>query len=142
MNKVIRWFFVLLGIGGLIFVRMNEDVIFYDPFLQFFKLEAKPELFPAFDWKMLLESHLLRFFLNLIFSLLIIEFLFLRTKWTFQAMILLLSAQLLFSLIYGVLLQTEFSASYLFSFYVRRFVIQPVILLFIVPLYYFRLKTQ
>lgn len=141
MFRILRWLLVGIGIIGLISVRSSEAVLFYDPFLAFFKLEVKPDTFPQFEWAPLLTSYLHRFFLNLFFSLLIIHFIFLRPVWTFQALVLIGLSQILFTLIYVYLIQNEFNAGYLFSFYVRRFVIQPLVLLIIIPLFYFRLKN-
>lgn len=141
MLKMLRWMLVVVGIIGLISVRASEDLLFYDPFLAFFKLEIQPETFPEFDWWPLAVSYLLRFLLNLFFSLVIIHFIFLRPLWTFQALVLMVVSQVLFTLIYFYLIREEFNAGYLFSFYVRRFVIQPLVLLVIIPLFYFRWKN-
>lgn len=141
MLKMLRWMLVVVGIIGLISVRASEDLLFYDPFLSFFKLEIKQETFPEFDWWPLAVSYLLRFLLNLFFSLVIIHFIFLRPLWTFQALVLMVVSQVLFTLIYFYLIREEFNAGYLFSFYVRRFVIQPLVLLVIIPLFYFRWKN-
>ena len=91
--KILSWFFVVLGILGLISIRMLEDQIFYDPFLPYFHEANKHAVFPNFEWAKLIFSYSLRFLLNLFF------------------------------------------------FYMRRFVIQPLILLVIIPLFYYRKKT-
>ena len=44
--------------------------------------------------------------------------------------------------IYLYCIHTKFEIGYLFSFYMRRFVIQPLILLVIIPLFYYRKKTM
>ena len=132
-----NWIGVALCVGGLFGVRYLENVLFYDPFLDYFANIGNPA-FPHFEWARLIGSHLFRFLLNLIFSLGIIHFLFLNKKWTFQAMVLITLSFILFFPIYLYSVYTEFSFGNLFSFYIRRFVIQPLPVLLIVPLFYYR----
>ena len=136
MNKI-KWLLVALCIIGLVGVRVLENKIFYDPFLDYFANIGNPA-FPQFEWTRLIGSHLFRFLLNLIFSLGIVHFLFLNKKWTFQAMVLITLSFIIFFPIYLYSVYTEFSFGSLFSFYIRRFVIQPLPVLLIVPLFYYR----
>lgn len=119
-------------------VRMLEDQIFYDPFLNYFHEGNKNISFPEFEWGKLIVSHLFRFILNLFFSCIIIHFLFKNKDWTVQGAILI---SIIFAItlpIYLYCIYDRFDIGYLFSFYMRRFVIQPLILLLIVPLFYYR----
>ena len=136
MNKI-KWLLVAFCIIGLVGVRVLENKIFYDPFLDYFANIGNPA-FPHFEWARLIGSHLFRFLLNLIFSLGIVHFLFLNKKWTFQAMVLITLFFIIFFPIYLYSVYTEFSFGNLFSFYIRRFVIQPLPVLLIVPLFYYR----
>ncbi|SFI35946.1 exosortase F system-associated membrane protein [Halpernia frigidisoli] len=139
--KSFKWIFVLLALAGLIAVRTVEDRLFYDPFLDFFKSADVNAKFPAFNWWPLVLNYLFRFGLNLVFSLVIIQALFQNKKWTLQALVLIsIVFSITFSL-YLICISTKFEIGYLFSFYMRRFVIQPLILLLIVPLFYYR-KAQ
>ena len=122
----------------LIGVRVVENQIFYDPFLDFFKSNIQQEKFPSFDWGKIIFSHILRFLLNLIFSLGVIYFLFLNKKWTIQTGVLIILSFIFFFPIYLYSVYTEFSFGNLFSFYIRRFVIQPLPVLLIIPLFYHR----
>ena len=137
MNKI-NGILVALCIIGLVGVRVLESKIFYDPFLKYFASTSSNPAFPHFEWGKLITSHLFRFLLNLIFSLGIVHFLFLNKKWTFQAMVLITLSFALFFPIYLYSVYTEFSFGNLFSFYIRRFVIQPLPILLIVPLFYYR----
>lgn len=133
-----KWFFVFVGILGLIGVRSVQNDLFYDPFLDFFKSADKKAIFPAFEWLPLILNHFFRFLLNAFFSVMIIHFLFLNKKYTFQALILMLIVFAITLPIYLFCVYTKFEIGYLFSFYMRRFVIQPLILLLIIPLFYYR----
>lgn len=136
--KILSWFLVLIGIFGLVSVRMLEDRLFYDPFLNYFHEAVKNIEFPSFEWGKLFLGHLFRFVLNLLFSCLIIHCLFKNKEWTVQGAILIAIIFAITFPIYLYCIYTRFEIGYLFSFYMRRFVIQPLVLLLIVPLFYYR----
>lgn len=138
--KILNWILVFVGILGLVSVRFLEDKIFYDPFLAFFKGNYKVAQIPEFLWGKLVISHFFRFLLNLFFSAFVIHFMFLNKKWTQQAVVLITVAFLFFFPIYLWCLHTKMEIGYLFTFSVRRFVIQPIILLLIIPIFYYRKK--
>ncbi|MBD3907329.1 exosortase F system-associated protein [Chryseobacterium sp. Ch-15] len=136
--KILNWFLVIVGVCGLFSVRILEDQIFYDPFLNFFHEGNKNISFPEFEWGKLIIGHIFRFVLNLFFSCVIIHFLFKNKEWTVQGAVLISIIFIITFPIYLYCISDRFDIGYLFSFYMRRFVIQPLILLLIVPLFYYR----
>ena len=136
--KILNWIIVILGIFGLIGVRMMEDRLFYDPFLDYFHLANKDAVFPDFVWFKLVLNYLFRFLLNLILSAVVVHFIFKNNQWTVQAMVLMLIVFAITFPLYLYAISTKFEIGYLFSFYMRRFVIQPLILLLIIPMFYYR----
>lgn len=138
--KLLNWLAVFAGILGLIGVRMAEDAIFYDPFVKFFRAADERAVFPDFEWVKLVISYIFRFSLNLLFSLIIVHFIFNNKKWTIQAAVLIMMVFAITLPVYLYCVYTRFEIGYLFSFYMRRFVIQPLILLMIIPLFYYRKK--
>lgn len=136
--KFLSIFIVVLGIFGLIGVRMVEDSVFYDPFLDYFHAADKNAPFPDFEWAKLILNYIFRFSLNLILSALIVHSIFKNKEWTMQAVVLMLLVFAITFPIYLYCIYTRFEVGYLFSFYMRRFVIQPLILLLIIPLFYYR----
>lgn len=139
---MLRWILVLIGFLGLIGIRVLEDIVFYDPFLMFFKSADHSAVVPDFHWGKLVISYLFRFGLNTLFALMIIHFLFLKKEWTKQAFVLII---LIFAIVFPIYLfciKDRFEFGYLFSFYIRRFVIQPLTLLLIVPIFYYRKKME
>ena len=138
--KILNFILVFAGILGLISVRSLEDKIFFDPFLEFFKADYKVAQVPDFIWGKLMLSHFFRFALNLIFSAIVVHLMFLNKKWTIQAVVLMAVAFLFFFPIYLWCLYSKMEIGYLFTFSVRRFVIQPIILLLIIPIFYYRKK--
>lgn len=140
--KILRWFFVILCIFGLISIRMWEDQVFYDPFLQYFHKADKHAVFPEFGWIKLIFNYIFRFVLNLFFSAAMVYFIFKNRAWMLQAVILMVLVFAITFPIYLYCIYAKFEIGYLFSFYMRRFVIQPLILLLIIPLFYYREKVM
>ena len=136
--KLTNWIFAIIGICGLIGIRMVENQLFYDPFLNYFHEANKQLAFPEFVWSKLILNHLFRFVLNVFFSAIILQAFFNNKKWTIQGVVLMALVFLITFLVYLYCLHTKLEIGYLFTFYMRRFVIQPVILLLIIPLFYYR----
>lgn len=140
--KILNWIIVIAAIFGLISVRFLENKIFYDPFLEYFKGDYKVAKIPDFVWGKLILSHFFRFLLNLVFSAIAIHFMFRSKVWTLQAALLITIAFLVFFPIYLWCLYGKMEVGYLFTFSVRRFVIQPIVLLLIIPIFYYRKKLK
>lgn len=140
--KILNWLLAAIAIFGLISVRMVEGQIFYDPFQAFFHLANKHAPFPNFNWTPLILNYLFRFGLNLILSAAVVYFIFKNKQWTLQAIVLMLIVFAITFPLYLYCIHTKFEIGYLFSFYMRRFVIQPLILLLIIPLFYYRKHVQ
>ncbi|WP_375180723.1 exosortase F system-associated protein [Chryseobacterium sp.] len=136
--KNLKWILVILGILGLISVRILEDRIFYDPFLNYFHEANKNLPFPDFEWGKLIFGYIFRFILNLLFSCVVIHFWFRNKQWTIQGAVLITIIFAITFPIYLYCIYDRFEIGYLFSFYMRRFVIQPLTLLLIIPMFYYR----
>ncbi|WP_312300396.1 exosortase F system-associated membrane protein [Chryseobacterium sp.] len=136
--KILNILLVITGLCGLVSVRIFEDTLFYDPFLNYFH-EANQKIdIPAFEWGQLIRGHLFRFALNLLFSCMIIYGLFKSKEWTIQGAVMMAIVFAIAFPIYLYCINDNFGIGYLFSFYMRRFVIQPLIILLIVPMFYYR----
>lgn len=140
--KLLKWLLVAIAIFGLIGVRMLEDQLFYDPFQAYFHLSNKHAAFPDFNWLPLILNYIFRFGLNLFLSAVIVNLIFKNKQWTMQAVVLMLIVFAITFPIYLYCIHTQFEVGYLFSFYMRRFVIQPLILLLIIPMFYYRKHLQ
>jgi len=136
--KILNYCGVILCILGLIGVRVLEHNLFYDPFLSYFSVANPNAYIPDFEWGALILHYGFRFFLNLIFSVGIIHFLFRKKNWTLQAALLISIVFVIALALYLYCIYTRFEVGYLFSFYMRRFVIQPLVVLLLVPIFYYR----
>ena len=143
MKRWQRVLLIIVGIAGIFSVRIFEEQWFYDPMLAYFKTVDFQSAFPPLDWSRLVPSHILRFLLNLTFSLLLIHGIFGKKQWTKMSAWVIVGVFCIVFPIYLYCLYSEMSIGYLFTFYVRRFVIQPLLLLLLIPiLYYLRYQQR
>lgn len=140
-NKV-AFLLIVSCLIGLIAIRGYEEYWFYDPFLVYFKNDYLNLPFPEFDGIKLFLSLTFRFFLNTFFSLLILYLLFKDLEiLKFLSLLYTISFVLLTSIFFIIVLFWDESSNFLL-FYIRRFLIQPLFLLLVVPAIYFQKRAQ
>lgn len=144
MNKWIRYIFTTVLIFGLILVRKYEDILFYDPFLAFFKGDFLNKEFPEYDLARISIHIIFRYLLNSILTLGIIGLLFWSWKYVKFTALVLLGFLLILLPLYLFMIESEFSIGENLGFYIRRFLIQPMVLLILIPAFYYQkfLKNQ
>lgn len=136
-NKYIRYAIAILLILGLILVRKFEDVIFYDPFTDYFRLLGRPN-FPDVDIAKFNASTMLRYAINTLLTVLIIWFIFWNRSYVKFSILVLIIALIILLPIYNYLISTQFSSGEMIFFYVRRFLIQPMFVLILIPCFYYQ----
>lgn len=118
-------------------IRFFQHDLFYDPLISFFKGEYQNNSLPKMDSLKLLGSVSFRFILNSIVSLVLIYLIFKDYN-------LLKFASLLFGITFVVLIvffsiliysKTE---NYFLLFNIRRFLIQPLLVILFVPAFYYQ----
>lgn len=129
-----------LGVCTLAAVRYFEHHLFYDPFIEFFKSNYQAKAFPNIQLYALLVSVSFRYFLNAIIGLVLIKVLFIKKEYVKAAALVYLIAFLVFISVYFLLLVNQ--SDYFFLFYVRKFLIHPVLLLILLPAIFFNLKFK
>ena len=143
MQNLKRYSIIILLILGLILIRAFETDLFYDPFLVFFKNDYLYLDAPVFDITKLIGFTTLRFVLNTMLSLGIIYFVF-KDKGVlkFSAVIYTIAYVILISVFLFLVLHAK-QDQYFILFNVRRFLIQPILLLLLLPAFYYQkeLKT-
>ncbi|MGL5112916.1 MAG: exosortase F system-associated membrane protein [Flavobacterium sp.] len=128
LGVLLIFFFVL--------IRAFETHLFYDPFLAFFKSEYAGLSLPNFEPFQLFVGLLLRYGLNTILSLALLYVIFEDKK-------LLQFSGVLFAIFFVVLVTVLFCLlhyhqNYMFIFYIRRFLIQPIFILLFIPGFYYQ----
>ncbi len=136
-RKWLNYLIAFALVFGLILVRMYESQLFYDPFLQYFKGDYFNAEFPKYDLNKIGLNIVFRYVLNTLISLGIIWFLFKdKQKLRFTIFVSLVFLIVLLP-IYLYMIKTEFSIGQNIGFYIRRFLIQPMLVLMLVPAFFY-----
>ncbi|MFK5982361.1 MAG: exosortase F system-associated protein [Flavobacteriaceae bacterium] len=139
-TKTLKIIILVLLASLLILVRMFENELFYDPLLSFFKSDYSNNPLPEMNSFKLLGNIAFRFLLNTIVSLGILWVVF-RDKGILKLSVFLFGILFcILMLAYSYLVFYSNSESFLPLFYVRRFLIQPILLLVLLPAFYFQKK--
>ncbi len=139
MGKISKILIVAVLVGLLVLVRAFENWLFYDPLLDFFKGDYLNKPLPPLDGFKLQTGIVLRFLLNTLLSLAIIWVLF-RDRGLIKLSVVLYSFLfvILFLAISLIIFNSEKVGGFMVLFYVRRFLIQPIFLLILLPAFYFQ----
>ena len=139
MKLLLKISIVSAAIFCLIAIRYWQGQLFYDPLLHFFKGEYLQSVsLPELDALKLYLHVILRFWLNSALSILILVVLFPK-KEIFRIALLLYGCLFLLLIIAFVTIIGIYDAQWsMLLFYVRRFLIQPILLLVLVPAFYYQ----
>lgn len=135
--------FKILGIAVLcvllVLIRAYEQELFYDPLLEYFKIDYKSMPLPQMDVLQLQLGVVVRFILNTVVSLAMLWLIF-RDKDILKLSLVLYAVLfvLLFATFSFVVFTSKGATDQFVLFYVRRFLIQPLFLLILVPAFYFQ----
>lgn len=139
MPKYLKIILIVLLAGFLVLIRAFEDSLFYDPLLSFFKGEYSTQPLPEMDGFALQTGIVLRFLMNTLISLAIIWLIFNdRGIFKLSAILYSLLFVVLFLVFSFIIFNSEEVGNHMALFYVRRFLIQPVFLLILLPAFYFQ----
>lgn len=133
------WLFVLFVL--LVLIRVFENELFYDPYLTFFKNDYLYIDNPRREVFKLVVFTALRYALNTVISLAILYVVFKdKSIVKFSVLIYAVSFMVLMTIYLYFVVNPRQEDYYLF-FNMRRFLIQPIILLVLLPaFYYYKLK--
>tara|TARA_R110002012_G_scaffold196235_7_gene364583 strand:- start:3659 stop:4081 length:423 start_codon:yes stop_codon:yes gene_type:complete len=137
----IKYLWIAILFLLLLLIRLFEDVLFYDPYLTFFKSDFLTLDSPRREMAKLLSFTTLRYVLNSIISIAIL-FAFFKDKnlVKFSVYIYSIAFVILISL-YLYFVYNPKQEDYYIFFNIRRFLIQPLLLLLLLPAFYYnRLK--
>lgn len=140
MNRTVRIVLILLSLLALAAVRYFQEELFYDPLINFFQSDYQSADLPPLDQGKLMLNLAFRFGLNTLLSLLILGLTFKSRKVIqFSALLYLIAFVLLMTVFYFQLDNYK-PGHYMLLFYTRRFLIQPILLLVLLPAFYFQKK--
>ncbi len=127
-----------LLVFALILVRAFERSLFYDPFLEFFHGEIQNKPLPQYDGFKLFLGLFFRYLINSIITVSIIYLLFKEVSIVKLTAFLLLGFFVVLIAILFLILNFSSDPDYLFIFYIRRFLIQPLFLILFVPAFFYQ----
>jgi len=133
--------FFIFGFIGLLAVRGFESALFYDPLREYFKGNFSQLDLPLIEIGPLILHLFFRYFCNMLFSVLILYALFKDFNLLkFVAFVYFVFFVILIICLLALLLVIE-PTNDLLLFYVRRFLVQPILLILFIPAFYFQRKT-
>jgi exosortase F-associated protein len=138
LNHKVRIALAMLFILLLVLIRAYEDVLFYDPFLNYFKTDYYNLPLPEIDNLQLFFGLFFRYFLNTSLSLAIIYVLFKDIDAVKFASVLYLIFFVILVVIFFFVLFYIGETNKMTLFYLRRFIIQPIFLLLFLPAFYYQ----
>ena len=141
MDKKLRILIILALFFVLVLVRAFEQQLFYDPFIEYFKYNYLYDPIPVFSGSKLLISLIFRYGLNTLVSLFIIYVAFQNKSFVMFAVKFYMIAFVILVVIFFIILKGELAHGYLFAFNVRRFLIQPLFVLLLLPAFYYKQLT-
>lgn len=142
MSKFTKYALLFVLFGLLILIRWFENDLFYDPYLAFFKNDYLYANSPNVEIFKLSAFTTLRYALNTIISLAIL-FVFFKDKSIikFSSFIYIIAFVLLMAVYLYFVFNPKQETYYIF-FNVRRFLIQPILVILLLPaFYYHKLKN-
>lgn len=137
MPKLTRYIFVVILFLMLVAIRGFEDVLFYDPYLNFFENDYLYVDSPRREVAKLVLYTTFRFLLNTLASLGILFLIFKdKTIIKFSVLIYVVAYILLLIPFLYFVINPKQEDYYLF-FNIRRFLIQPILLILLLPAFYY-----
>ena len=126
------------GILGFVLIRLFQNDLFYDPLIQFFKGNFQSEQFPKLEFWRYNLSLMFRFGLNTLLSLLIIWAWFTKKSYLVFASFLYAIVGVVAFILFWTFAHNISTEEYMKLFYIRRFLIQPIIVIVLIPAFYFQ----
>ncbi len=135
LNNKIKVFVLFLLVLVLASIRIFEESLFYDPYLDYFKTDFTNFPLPVVDKLSLFLSLVFRYSLNSIVSIAFIQIAFNDINFTKFASVLYGILFVILIIVFYVVLAFFADESKMELFYIRRFLIQPLFLLLFIPGY-------
>lgn len=142
MSKVLRFLLGGFCLVGLLYIRFRENVLFYDPLIDYFHGDYQNNPLPEFETTRLFLHVTWRYTLNMILSFGILWAAFMDTSVIKFAVGFYVAVFILLIMPFYYFLFHHNPSEYLPLFYVRRFLIQPLLIFLILPAFLYSLKVN
>ncbi|TXE06138.1 exosortase F system-associated protein [Seonamhaeicola algicola] len=143
MYKIAKYLMLFMLFTLLILVRAFEETLFYDPYLQFFQNDYLYIDSPRREIAKLLIFTALRYTINTTISIAILYVIFKDINVVKFSGLVYAVAFLVLMLLYSYFVINPKQEDYYMFFNIRRFLIQPIFLILLLPAFYYnKLKKQ
>jgi exosortase F-associated protein len=137
MSKPLKYILLIVFFALLILIRFFEDTLFYDPYLTFFQNDYLYLDSPRREVFKLVAFTTLRYVLNSIISLGILFVIFRDVSILKFSSVIFSIAYVVLILLFLFFISNPKQEEYYLFFNIRRFLIQPIILILLVPAFYY-----
>jgi exosortase F-associated protein len=141
MNRIFQIFTIVILVVFLAIIRRFSSEIFYDPLILFFEQDYLNNSLPDFDLLKLSFNIIYRYSLNSVVSLAIIYILFKNKDLVYFSVWVFIIGFFVFIIPFYFFIENYQKENYLLLFYIRRFLIQPILLLLLLPAFYYHKIT-
>jgi exosortase F-associated protein len=142
MKYFVKIVFSLFFLWLLFLIRAFETTLFYDPLIDYFQNDYLHQKIDDIDSWRLLVNLFYRYLLNSTISLGLIWVLFKRQDYVKFSGVFFVLAFVILIIAFLFLLKDNLQGGYLLLFYVRRFIIHPLFLLLLVPLFFYQKSSD
>lgn len=136
-HKYVRYILAAAVAVAIIAVRFLEQDLFYDPLLDYFK-HANRGILPPIDSIKLNMHVFLRYMINLLLTVLMIKLIFWKQTYVKFTIICGCVGLVILLPLYAYMLSKNLEFGEMIFFYVRRFLIQPMFLIILIPCFYYQ----
>ncbi|MBZ9628748.1 exosortase F system-associated protein [Psychroflexus sp. CAK1W] len=138
MHKFLRYGLLGLLVVALALVRFFEHELFSDPLLEFYSSEYSYSEPPEFNTMQVIGTTSWRFLINSILSLAIIWLAFPSPKTILFSLAFFGFAYVILTSLFWFFITDIEAENYLVIFYIRRFLIQPIFVIILLPAFYYQ----
>ena len=138
MNKQRRFLNITIFFAALVVLRPFGEAVLYDPLEIYFKNDYLKLPLPEMNLLLLGFSVSFKYLLNSLVSIQIIRYALMNEEYTEFAMKIYIWIYALLITFFLVLIIWEPSNSTLLLFYVRRFLMHPLLILILIPAFYYQ----
>lgn len=142
MSKWSRIAIVVVCLFGFLFIRFRESALFYDPFILFFKGYFQSQRLPQINVPKLILNLILRYGIHMVLSIAVLWAIFMeRGILKFSMILYILIFITLLSVFWYEVKHYEIG-NYGLLFFVRRLLTQPVLIIILIPGFYYYRKEN
>ena len=137
-SKILKIIFIGLLFFGLILIRAFEDELFYDPFIAFYKQIQLVKSIPSYELPQIIIHALFRYSVNTILSITILYIAFKKKEIVQFSVLFYAIAFIILIGLYTIVAKNLSEDTFQLFFYLRRFLIQPIFILLLLPAFYYQ----